>query len=195
MRNKFVLLLVCFVVVSCVTVNIYFPAAEVQKAADRIVEDIRIEKQKKDAPSDEPKKQSMLFQGKEWLVVGVSEAFAQINIDITTAAIRALKDSMKERYPLLKPFYEKGAIGENRSGLIEIRDMSNLNLKEKSDIKGLVDKENSGRKSLYEEIIKANKFGKEVMPEVQRIFANSWREQSLSGWWIQNDKGEWTKKK
>ena len=34
-------LIAVFLIVSCVTVNIYFPAAEVQKAADRIVDDVR----------------------------------------------------------------------------------------------------------------------------------------------------------
>jgi hypothetical protein len=34
----------CLILVaSCVTVNIYFPAAEVQKAADKIVDDVRQE--------------------------------------------------------------------------------------------------------------------------------------------------------
>jgi hypothetical protein len=32
----------CLIVfAACVTVNLYFPAAEVQKAADKIVEDVR----------------------------------------------------------------------------------------------------------------------------------------------------------
>jgi hypothetical protein len=29
---------------------------------------------------------------------------------------------------------------------------------------------------------------------VQRLFANSWRDKSLPGWWIQRDDGQWVKK-
>jgi hypothetical protein len=40
----------------------------------------------------------------------------------------------------------------------------------------------------------ANKFGPEALPQIQKIFANSWRGQSQAGWWIQNDAGQWVKK-
>ena len=168
--------------------NIYFPAAAVQKAADEIVDDVRkIEKK-------EEQKQMKLFQEIKRLSWGPSEAHAQINIEVSTPAIRALKDSMRERFPQLKPFYDKGSIGENNVGLLETRDISGLNLKEKADLNRLVDSENKDRKSLYTEIIKANKLGQENLLQVQKIFANSWRDKSQSGWWIQNDKGEWEKK-
>jgi len=40
----------------------------------------------------------------------------------------------------------------------------------------------------------ANKFGPESLPQIQRIFANSWRGNSQPGWWVQNDQGQWAKK-
>jgi len=43
--------------------------------------------------------------------------------------------------------------------------------------------------------MKANKFDIEVLPRIQKMFANSWRDKSQSGWWIQKDSGEWEKKK
>jgi hypothetical protein len=64
-----------------------------------------------------------------------------------------------------------------------------------SELNILPDPENKDKKSLYREIMKANKFGPEVFPQIQKIFANSWRDKSQSGSWIQNDKGEWEKKK
>jgi hypothetical protein len=33
-----------------------------------------------------------------------------------------------------------------------------------------------------------------TLGEVERVFANSWRGQSSSGWWIQQDNGQWVKK-
>jgi len=195
MRKKYKFLNLGFIIfiAACVTVNIYFPAAAVQKAADEIVDDVRqIEKKDEQKPEQ---KQMKLFQEIKRLSWGPSEAHAQINIEVSTPAIRALKDSIKERFPQLKPFYDKGSIGENSVGLLETRDVAGLNLKEKADLNRLVDLENKDRKDLYTEIMKANKFGPEVLPQIQKIFANSWRDKSQSGWWIQNDKGEWEKKK
>ncbi len=198
MNKKMVLLfiLAAFVVSSCVTVNIYFPASAVQKAADVIVEDIRgadksLEKQK----DKKQNKESRIIKDQKILSLGPSEVFAQIDIEVSTPAIRALKESLKGRFAKLKPYYEMGAIGENNKGLMETRDVTGLNLKQKAEINRLIEQENKDRNALYEEIMKANKFGKEVLPEIQKIFANSWRESSLANWWIQKDTGEWIRKK
>jgi uncharacterized protein YdbL (DUF1318 family) len=195
MRKKYKFLNLGFIIfiAACVTVNIYFPAAAVQKAADEIVEDVRqIEKKDEQKPDQ---KQMNLFQEIKRLSWGPAEAHAQqIDIEVSTPAIRALKDSMRGRFSQLKPLYDKGGIGENNVGFLETRDASGLNLKEKADLNRLMDMENKDRKALYTEIIKANKLGQENLLQVQKIFANSWRDKSQSGWWIQNDKGEWTKK-
>jgi uncharacterized protein YdbL (DUF1318 family) len=175
------------VVVSCVTVNIYFPAAEVQKAADEIVGGVRGQ------PGEEqpaPQKND----GSWLLPTGPAMAYAQVDVNVTTPAIRALKGSLKNRFPALKPYYDRGALGETNQGLVEQRDTEGLNLKEKAELKRLADDENKDRMELYSEIIKANEYGKEVMPQVQKIFANSWRESAGAGWWIEQDDGKWLKK-
>lgn len=198
MSKKMVLtfIMVVFFVSSCVTVNIYFPASAVQKAADVIVEDIRgIDKSPERQKEKKQDKESRLIKDFKKLSLGPSEAFAQIDIEVSTPAIRALKDSMKSRFAQLKPYYDTGAIGENNKGLVEIKDATGLNLKQKAEINRLVDQENKDRNGLYEEIMKANKFGKEALPEIQRIFANSWRESSSLNWWIQKDDEVWIRKK
>ncbi|MBM4128549.1 MAG: DUF1318 domain-containing protein [Nitrospira sp.] len=179
-------------VISCVTVNIYFPAAAVQKAADELVEEVRGKEKK---PEQDKEKGSWLYEQIEKVGLGQQVAHAQqIDIEVSTPAIRSLKESMKQRFPLLKPFYERENIGESNAGLLEVRDTGKLSLKEKSDLMRLVEQENRERKSLYSEIVRANKFGPETIPQVQKIFANSWREKSSAGWWIQKDNGEWVKK-
>jgi len=182
----------CIILVaSCVTVNIYFPAAEVQKAADKIVDDVR---QEDKAP---PKPTSHLYQqlqGLRALGLGVSAAYAQVNVDVSTPAIRALKASMQNRFPQLKPFYDRGAVGENNNGFVEVRGAGGLNLQEQAKVNQLVDQENKDRTALYREIMTANKFGPESLPQIQKIFANSWRGNSQPGWLIQNDQGQWVKK-
>ena len=195
-KLKFLMLGVIVFIISCVTVNIYFPAAEVQKAADVIVEDVRQLDKKQEQKPQEQQKLNQYYQKMKKLSWGLATAnAAQVDVEVSTPAIRALKDSMKARFPQLKPFYDKGNIGENNTGLLDTRDLANLNLKEKADLSRLMDQENKDRRNLYTEIMKANKFGPDVLPQIQKIFANSWRDKSQTGWWIQKDSGEWEKKK
>ncbi|MFQ3574185.1 MAG: DUF1318 domain-containing protein [Thermodesulfovibrionales bacterium] len=199
MKLKRLSLFLPLILIACVTVNIYFPASAVQKAADEIVEEIRIERsQKKIEPKkdDKPKQEGSLLRQSFTYFVLVKDAYAQqqINIEISTPAIRALKEAMRGRYQYLYPFYQRGAIGENMRGYLDERDTSQLNLREKADLRNLIQQENRDRQSLYLEIISANRFGQEVMPQVERIFANSWRNKSQPGWWIQDDNGQWIRK-
>jgi len=195
-KLQFLMLGVIVFIISCVTVNIYFPAAEVQKAADVIVEDVRQLDKKQEQKPQEQQKLNQYYQRMKKLSWGLATAnAAQVDVEVSTPAIRALKDSMKARFPQLKPFYDKGNIGENNTGLLDTRDLANLNLKEKADLARLAEQENKDRRNLYTEIMKANKFGPDVLPQIQKIFANSWRDKSQTGWWIQKDSGEWEKKK
>ena len=175
-------------VAACVTVNVYFPAAEVQKAADKIVDDVR----KK--TGETPAAPSSGVEIWKRFGFGVQPAYAQMNIDISTPAIRGLKDAMKNRFPQLKPLYDQGAVGENNNGLIELRDAAALSLAQRSQANRLIDQENSDRNALYGEIAQANKLGPESVAQIRKIFANSWREKSQAGWWVQNDRGGWEKK-
>jgi uncharacterized protein len=178
---------------ACVTVNIYFPAAAIQKAADEIVDDVRGTKDLKQPEEKKSDKQGGLFDTLKGLI-GPTEAYAQINIDVSTPAIRSLKQAMKDNYPQLKNFYDKGAIGENNTGFLEQRDTGSLNLKEKADLNRVMGAENNNRTALYNEIMRANKLSADSLPKIQKIFANSWRDKSQPGWWIQNDQGAWQKK-
>jgi uncharacterized protein YdbL (DUF1318 family) len=185
----------CLIVLAaCVTVNLYFPAAEVQKAADKIVEDVREKEQTAPAKPGSSSWLNEQLRAIGRLSLGPQSAYAQVNVDISTPAIRALKASMQTRFPQLKPFYDKGAVGESNKGLIEARGAAGLNLQEQARLNQLIDQENKDRTSLYREIMSANKFGPEALPQIQNIFANSWRNNSQAGWWIQNDAGQWVKK-
>src|SRR4030066_2229010 len=103
-KSRFLILGVIVFIISCVTVNIYFPAAEVQKAADVIVEDVRQLDKKQEQKPKEQHKLNQYYQKLKKLSWGMEEGYAQINIEVTTPAIRALKDSIKARFPQLKPF-------------------------------------------------------------------------------------------
>ncbi|RPI07490.1 MAG: DUF1318 domain-containing protein [Zetaproteobacteria bacterium] len=182
--------------VSCVTVNIYFPAAAIQKAADQIVDDVRQtpEQAPEQKPEPTPDKKSHLGW-LQYVTIGAPTAHAAaVDVNVSTPAIRALKASMANRFPQLQPLYGKGALGETNTGLVAVRDTGALSLKERADVSRLVDEENRYRTAAYTEIVKANNLGMNTLPEVQKLFANSWRGKSASGWWIQQDNGQWAKK-
>ncbi|HOW55030.1 MAG TPA: YdbL family protein [Syntrophorhabdaceae bacterium] len=184
-----------FVIVfaACVTVNIYFPAAAIQKAADEIVDDVRGTKDGKKPEEKKDDKRSGIIDSLKGLI-GPKEASAQINVEVSTPAIRSIKQAMKDSFPQIKPFYDKGLVGENNMGLVGIK-AADLSLKDKADVNRLVDAENKNRMALYTEIMKANKLGGDSLPKIQKLFANSWRDKSQPGWWIQNEQGGWEKKK
>ena len=203
LRKKYLLIWGAVLLVSCVTVNVYFPAAAVQRAADEIVNDVRkgpVPDQVPPAtpgqmpgPKSDKSSLPLLFR---FVRVGASEAQAgaAMDLNVSTPAIRALKTSMASRFPQLQPFCAKGTIGETSTGLVALRDAAALSLQEKAQVTRLVEQENADRQALYAEIIKANNLDSGRMSELQRLFANSWREKSSPGWWIQQDNGTWVKK-
>ena len=172
---------------SCVTVNVYFPAAEVEAAADRIVEKVYAEEPA--APSST----SWLGPLRRMFAVGV--AYADIDIDVSTPVIRALLANIEKRHAKLKPFYASGSVGITRVGYLETRALDALALREKATLNKLVRAENTDRKALYQEIVKANALGAEDVADVERIFAAKWRSKAGTGWWIQADDGTWKQKK
>jgi len=191
-KRRWLIGLLMVLLVSCVTVNIYFPAAAIQKAADQIVDDVR--KTPEPKPEQKPDKSSLLDRV---LVVRLGPAEAQaaaVDVNVSTPAIRNIRASLANRFPQLQPLYGKGAIGETNTGLIAARDIGALSLKEKADVNRLVEQENADRQALYTEIIRANSLAPSQLGEIQRLFANSWRDKSAPGWWIQQDNGQWGRK-
>ncbi len=171
---------------SCVTINIYFPEATVKKTADEIVEEVR------KPESKEKEKKDISAQSSSFSLV--SSAYAQQETEVSSPAIRALKESLKQRFPAIEPFFERGAIGEANDGFIQIRDESALSLKEKADLRNLVKDENADRKNLYAEVAGALNIDPSQIPRIQKIFAESWIKNARSGWWVQEENGQWKKK-
>jgi uncharacterized protein len=183
-----------FLVSACVTVNIYFPAAAVERAADQIVKETWGGPVAPATPVPQPQSRSLFSRNRLLALSFVSEAFAQdADINVTNPAIRALKESIKNRSNAIKPYMDRGNIGIARDGLLAIRSADGLNLKERAEVNQLIDAENKDREALYAEIAKANGIPKENIPKIKSIFAKSWIEQAQPGWWIQSN-GNWQKK-
>lgn len=190
---KRVALLLVLLTSACVTVNIYFPAAAVERAADEIVKETWGSRTES-APKEQPR--SLLPATRKIASLSfIDEVFAQeADINVSNPAIRALKDSIKNRSNSIKPFMDRGNVGIAKDGLLTVRTTEGLDLKERALVQQLVDAENRDRESLYLEIAKANNFPRESVPKIKSIFAKSWVEQAQPGWWIQDEQGNWKKK-
>ena len=173
--------------VSCVTINIYFPAEELRGAADRIVDEVYGEK-----PGSAEK--SPASPGSSFLPgLGVNSAYAAQDINVSTPEIRALRADMKDRFDQLGPSLDAGQVGIDANGYLALRSTDGLGLKQRGKIKRLVDAENQDRKRLYQEIAKANGLPDKA-GEIEAIFSESWRDKATKGWYLQDAKGNWSQK-
>jgi uncharacterized protein YdbL (DUF1318 family) len=174
------------IVWACVTINIYFPEATVKKAADEIVEEVRKPAEKeKDQGAGRVLPASFSF---------APAAYAQQETEVSSPAIRALKESLRARFPKLQPFFERGSLGEANNGFVEIREEAGLSLKERADLRSFAKEENADRTNLYAEVAGALNIDSSQIPRIQKIFAESWIRNSQPGWWVQNEDGTWIKK-
>ena len=194
MRLKLWIILVLAVFfLACVTVNIYFPAAKVEKAAEEIVKEVRQQSPKKEQKLKKEEKSPPESELHKWQFVNC--AYAQEGVlQVSTASIRALKASIKKRFPNLVSYFQRGIIGENNGGLLEIRTWEGVSLPERAKVKQLVEAENKDRISLYQEIAKTMGIDPSQLERVQKIFAKQWQKTTPSGTWIQTEDGKWVRK-
>ncbi len=193
MRGRVTVVLL-FLLSACVTVNIYFPAAAVERAADEIVKETWGGPSGKSEPIQP---QSLLpFAPRGSLSLNlIHEALAQEpDINVSNPAIRGLRDSIKRRSGAIKPYMDKGNAGINQDGLLVVRSSEGLSLKERAEAQQLIEAENRDREALYSEIAKANNIPANAVPKIKGIFARSWIDQAQSGWWIQDSQGNWKRK-
>jgi uncharacterized protein YdbL (DUF1318 family) len=182
---------------ACVTINIYFPAAATEKAADEIIKDI----QKNTPQQTEPKPKASL---PDWqagiyrmidsaisLVVPVAQA-DEANLAIDSAEIRQLRSSMEARFASLQPLYAAGFIGIQADGLLAVRDIGSVPLKDRNQVNKLVAAENADRQRLYQAIANANGHP-EWAAQIKSTFAGRWVSNAQPGWWYQSS-GNWKQK-
>jgi uncharacterized protein YdbL (DUF1318 family) len=193
------LLTLLLVLAACVTINIYFPAAEAREAAEKIVTDILGEEADKPAPAKDD--QSMNIQQIEPgyslnlldLLIPQARAAAQPKFDADTPLVRKLQASMKQRFSQLRAFYDSGAVGFTQDALVGIRDLGSVPLKQRGQLKNLVEAENRDRNQLYKEIARANGHP-EWEKDVRETFSKTWIANAAKGWWYQNSSGAWARK-
>ncbi len=199
--------LATLVIGACVTINVYFPAAAAEKAADQIIDSITgaagAAPRQGAAPATPPTSQlrrpeTNLFVvalGKVlYAVVPAAHAQEAANLDISSPEIRAITTSMQGRFGQLQKFFDSGALGMTQNGLIEVRDAGSVALPERGVLNRLVSEDNKDRETLYTEIAKANGHP-EWANDIRKIFARRWVERGArAGWYYQNASGAWVQK-
>ena len=181
-------------VTACVTINVYFPAAAAEKAADRIIEDVWKQpgqKPAEPAPAPHAGLAARVFVAALDFIVAPAQA-QQPNIDVSSPEVQRIKASLEARFASLKPHLDSGAVGLSGDGLVAVRDPNAVPLAQRNAVKSLVAEENNDRKALYHEIAVAN--GQPQWEgQIQSVFAQRWVAKAQTGWWYQDSSG-WKQK-
>ncbi|MEZ5545162.1 MAG: YdbL family protein [Lysobacteraceae bacterium] len=182
---------------ACVTINVYFPAAQAQEAAREFVE--KVIGDEAPAPATDPATQdsfesSERAKGFSLLSFFIAPAHAQsADITIKTPAIQAIQSRMAQRFQSqLAPHFDSGALGFGGDGLLVVRDASKLALKDRAAIGQAVAEDNRDRNAVYREIAVANGHA-EWEQQIRGIFAKQWVDSARAGWWYQSG-GAWKQK-
>jgi uncharacterized protein YdbL (DUF1318 family) len=198
-RFSFSVLAVLAIIAGCVTVNIYFPAAKVEKTAEKFVDEVYQEKT--EPPQQEPAKKPQSWNERGIFRIidrlarfGPAQAYAEEATTVSNSAIRGLKDQIGQRHQELLPYYRQGQVGIDKDGFLEVRKTSGLGLPQVASLKRLVNADNAARRQLYEEVAKALNLKPEQVPQVRQIFSKQWRDKAEAGWAVQADNGQWGRK-
>lgn len=180
---------------ACVTINVYFPAAEAQEAAAEFVDKV-IGDKPADAPVEPNKPPQASVQPRFNLMsLLISDAqAASVDITIRTPAIQAIQDRMANRFQSsLQAHFDSGALGFGKDGLIVVRDASKIALKDRVSVNQQVADDNRDRKAVYREIAVANGHP-EWEDQIRDTFAKQWVASAHGGWWYQTSDGAWKQK-
>jgi uncharacterized protein YdbL (DUF1318 family) len=191
------------VLTACVTINVYFPAAEAKEAAKQFVEKVIGEDTQ--PPASEQKdgndgggmaSTAPVIRFDPLMLIGIAPAYAQGRPDITikTPAIQAIQARMEARFDgSLRAGFDSGALGFSSDGLVVVRDAGKLGLKDRVAVNQAVADDNRDRKAVYREVAVANGHP-EWESQIRGVFAKQWIASARSGWWYQDTGGGWKQK-
>ena len=182
---------------ACVTINVSFPAAAAEKAAEKFVDDVLGEPREDSLLIDPaaPSPNAMLAIVGGVLDILVPSAHAQQpDFKINTPQINAIKSRMAERQrQYLNDWFDAGAIGFTNDGLVSVRDRSAVSLDQRRNLESVVADENRDRSAVYREIAVAN--GRpEWQEEIQQTWARESQRNARPGWYYQGADGSWLQK-
>ena len=179
--------------VACVTINVYFPEAAAQKAAEQFVDKVIGSAREASPPVDEPPPGKS--PGAMLLDLVIPSAYAQsADINIQTPQIQTIQSRMRNRFAnVLGKYCTSGTVGFTRDGLVAVRDAAGVPLAERASLNAAVADENRDRQAVYREIALANGHA-EWEKQIRDIFARQWVQQARPGWYYQDAGGAWKQK-
>jgi uncharacterized protein YdbL (DUF1318 family) len=194
--------LVSLLIAACVTINVYFPAAAADKAADQFIQDVTkgatggstTPPQSYLAPEQADVFVVALGNVLEALVPAAHAQDADAALNVSSPAVTRIKQSMAGRFGQLEKFFASGAVGLTKDGMIDVRDLNAVALPDRATVKRLVAEDNADRSQLYAEIAKASNHP-EWEKDIRNAFARRWvATGAKSGWYYQDDSGAWKQK-
>ena len=192
----------------CVTINVYFPAAAAQKAAEKFIGNvIGPDNQSQDQmpqqnPQPPPSGSSsgdgggmpLAARVLDALIPAANAAESQPNIKIQTPEIEAIQARMRDRFQSsLKSLLDSGAVGFTHDGMVAVHDASKAPLPQRAQMNSAVADENRDRAAVYRQIAIANGHS-EWEQQIRQIFAKQWIDRAHSGWFYQDASGAWKRK-
>jgi uncharacterized protein YdbL (DUF1318 family) len=183
---------------ACVTINVYFPAAAADKAADQVIDNIT------KGGASPPQSYHLTDERPDYLVAALGSVLNAVvpaaraqdaaqSIDVSSPAITQITASMGKRYPELDKYFSSGAVGLTNSGNVDVRDLNSVPLPERATVKRLVSEDNADRAALYAEVAKANNHP-EWEGDIRKSFARRWVAKAKAGTYYQDDAGAWKQK-
>ena len=194
-------LVTALLLTACVTINVYFPAAQAQEAAKEFVDKV-IGPADQAAPTPPPSSNKDNQGGGKnsvgmillSLVIPAAQAQSAPDITIRTPAIQAIQARMAQRFSaVLQPAFDSGALGFTRDGLVSVRDATRIALKDRVAVNQAVADDNRDRQAVYREIAVANGHA-EWESQIRETFAKQWIASAHKGWWYQDAGGTWKQK-
>ncbi len=197
-----ILAMLAAALVGCVTINVYFPEAAAQKAADQFIGTVIDGSGQKAPPAtdknapahDTPPPAHQPSATLLDLLVPAAYAADVPDLRVQTPAVQAIHDRMRARFEAtLQALLDSGAVGFTRDGMVAMRDASKVPLAERAQASATVADENRDRAALYREIANANNHP-EWEAQIRATFAQTWIEHAHAGWYYQDTSGAWQRK-
>ena len=204
-KPVFALVAMLALLAGCVTINVYFPAAAAQKAADKVISNIMGPDAQGAAPAPEssapPASSSqpvppepLAMRVLDAVIPAASAAEPPANLDVQTPAIEAIEARMRDRFQSsLQGLLASGAVGLTHNGDVAVRDAAKIPLAQRAQATQTVAAENSDRADLYKQIAVANGHP-EWAQRMREAFARQWINRARSGWYYQDASGNWQRK-
>ncbi len=181
----------------CVTINVYFPEAAAQKAADQFIGTVidsepapAVRTHEAPPPSEGQQPSAMLLD----LLIPAAHAADVPDIRIQTPATEAIRGRMQARFQAtLQGLLNSGAVGFTHDGLVALHDPGKIALSQRAQANAAVADENRDRNLLYREVARANDHP-EWESQIRATFAKGWIERAHAGWYYQDASGAWKQK-